>query len=179
MLIVEVPAIEYYDDEKQEFYNTKPMELRLEHSLVSMSKWETKWKVPFLRKEPMTVEMLLDYFRCMTLNQHVDPIVYRALSKETVDSIIDYINADLSATTIRETRSARSNEVVTTELIYFWMASYGIYIDCQKWHFSRLMKLIRIASIKNEPPKKMSRNAILRQNSAINAARRAKLGTKG
>ena len=179
MLTVYVPAIEYYDETTSEFRKTKPFELRLEHSLVSMSKWETKWRIPFLRKEGLTLEMLRDYIRCMTLNQNVDPIVYMALPKDTLESIIDYINADLSATTITDRRPTFSREVVTTELIYFWMITYSIPMECQKWHFSRLMKLIRIAGIKNEPPKKMSKNAILRQNSSLNAARRAKLGTKG
>ena len=144
-----------------------------------MSKWEMRWRKPFLSTKEISGEMLRDYFRCMTLNQHVDPIVYTALDSATVSAISDYINSDFSATTINDRDQRRSSKVVTTEEIYWWMFSYGIPIDCQKWHFSRLIKLIRIASIYSQPAKKMSKRDILNQNRSLNAARRARMGSKG
>ena len=179
MLLVEVPAIEFFDEQTGEFHQSKPIELRMEHSLVSMSKWEMRWRKPFLATKEISGEMLRDYFRCMTLSQHVDPIIYSALDKTTVDAIVNYINSDFSATTIRDTDGRKSSKIVTTEEIYWWMFSYGIPIDCQKWHFSRLLKLLRIASIYSQPQKKMSRREILNQNRSLNAARRAKMGSRG
>ena len=179
MLLVEVPAIEFFDEHTGEFHTTKSIELRLEHSLVSMSKWEMRWRKPFLSTKEIGGEMLRDYFRCMTLNQHVDPIVYLALDASTVNAINDYINEDFSATTITDRGGRKSSKIVTTEEIYWWMFSYGIPIDCQKWHFSRLLKLLRIAGIYNQSPKKMSKREILNQNRSLNAARRAKMGSRG
>ena len=177
--MVEVPAIEFFDEQTGEFHYTKPIELRMEHSLVSMSKWEMRWRKPFLSTKEIGGEMLRDYFRCMTLNQHVDPIVYTALDTSTVNAITEYINDDFSATTIHDRDGRKSSKIITTEEIYWWMFSYGIPIDCQKWHFSRLLKLLRIASIYNQPQKKMSRRDILNQNRSLNAARRAKMGSRG
>lgn len=179
MLIVDVPAIEYFDEVTGEFGQIKPISLRMEHSLVSMSKWEARWRKPFMTKEPKTYEELVDYFDCMTLTSGVDPRVYRALGNATVDAICKYIDADLSATTIRDQGRGSTRQIITTEQIYWFMFAYGIPIDCQKWHVSRLMKLLRIAGEYNKPQKKMSRKEIMARNHALNEARKKKLGTRG
>ena len=179
MLQIEIPDIDMYDDEKEEFFNIKRITLRLEHSLVSVSKWETKWKKPFLdERTKKTTEQSLDYIRCMTLNQNVDYRVYYGLTSENIDTINEYINSNLTATWFTDTNTP-SREIVTSELIYYWMVAYQIPWEAQKWHLSRLLALIRICNIKNAPPKKMSKAAILRQNSQLNKARRKALHSKG
>lgn len=179
MLQIEVPGRELYDEEKNEFLVSKPITLRLEHSLVSISKWESKWKVPFLSRTGRTLEETRDYVRCMTLNQNVDPNVYLCLTDENIRSVADYIGEEMTATTFRDDGRPPSREIVTSELIYYWMVAYRIPWECQKWHLSRLLTLIKICSEKNSPPKKMSRNAVLSRNAKLNAARRKKLGTRG
>ena len=180
MLRITVPAVELYDEAKNEFVFRKEQTLQLEHSLVSLSKWESKWKKAFLGKEEKTIEETLDYVRCMTITQNVDPEVYSRLTDENIREINEYIGDSMTATTFREDRGGRSNrETITSELIYYWMVSYNIPPEYQKWHLNRLLTLIRICTIKNAPPKKRSKNEIMRDNAALNAARRAKFGTKG
>lgn len=180
MFELTVPATEFFDESKNEFVTVKGTVLRLEHSLVSISKWESFWKIPFLSNTPKTVEQSVDYIRCMTINQNVDPRVYKMLKNEHITAINEYIGDNKTATTFNDAHSPnRSNEVVTSELIYFWMSQFNIPMECQKWHLSRLLTLIRIASIKNSPPKKMSKRAIMSQNKSLNAARRKKYNTRG
>lgn len=180
MLELTIPPAEYFDEKTNEFGKFNGITLRLEHSLVSISKWEAKWKTVFLSKEPKTVEQTIDYIRCMTINQNVDPLTYSLISNEHVNLINAYIEDEKTATTFNNTHAPRrSNEVVTSELIYFWMAQFNIPMECQKWHLSRLLTLIRIASIKNSPEKKMSKRAIMSQNRSLNAARRKMHGTRG
>lgn len=179
MLILDIPASEFFDDAKEEFVETKAVSLRLEHSLVSVSKWEAKWKVPFLSAKKMTPEQTLDYIKFMTINQNVDPLVYSLLNREHIQKVNDYIADNKTATTFSNVNSAPNRQIVTSELIYFWMAQFNIPFECQKWHLSRLMTLIRIASIKNEPEKKMSQRAIMSRNQSLNAARRKAMHTKG
>lgn len=179
MLELKIEGTELYDEASNMFIEVKPVVLRLEHSLVSVSKWESKWKIPFLSLGDKTAEQTLDYIRCMTVSQNVDPLVYKCLTKKHIDAVNEYVSDEKTATTFHE-RSARPNrQVVTSELIYFWMSQYNIPIECQKWHLSRLMTLIRIASIKNAPEDKMSKSAIFSQNRALNAARRKAMHTKG
>jgi len=180
MLTIIVPGREAWDEATESFINTKTCKLQLEHSLVSVSKWESKWCKAFLSEiNDKSQEEVIDYIRCMTINQ-VDPNVYYLLTKENIRQIMDYINAPMSATTFSEMPGAkRSREVVTSELIYYWMVASQIPFECQKWHLNRLLNLIRICGIKNQPPKKMKRNEILSRNASLNAARRAKLGTPG
>lgn len=179
MLQITVPSHEMYDEEKNEFFMTKEVSLRLEHSLVSISKWETKWQKPFLDRKPKTKEESIDYIRCMTLNQNVDPEVYYGIDSGLMNQINDYIESDRTATWFRETKKKPSTQVITSELVYYWMTAYNIPWEAQKWHFSRLITLIKICNIKNQPPKKMSKSAILRQNTSINEARLKALNTKG
>lgn len=187
MLKITVPGNELFDPEKNLFYVTKETNLSLEHSLVSLSKWESKWKIPFLSsgsspaaKKTLTPEQLLDYIKCMTLTQNVDPNVYQALTRENINDILAYIEDPMTATTITQKDQRRGKQrVVTSELIYYWMTALNIPFECQKWHLNRLLMLIQVASIEQEPPKKMDPKSVMRQNHSLNAARRAKHHTRG
>lgn len=169
-----------WDEANEEFVIYKPQTLQLEHSLVSLSKWESKWCKAFLSDKDKTYEETIDYIRCMTVTPHADPTVYTRLTKENVEAINNYISAPMTATYISEEKNGRkSRETVTAELIYYWMIALNIPFECQKWHLNRLLMLIRVCNVKNSPPKKMGRNALMRRNSALNAARRNKLHSKG
>lgn len=180
MLIIKLPEQEFFDQSTSEFLSCKACTLKLEHSLISISKWEEKWKKPFLTDKEKTPEETIDYVRCMTVNNNVDPSVYGRLSMSAVQQINDYISDPMTATTFSEDNNKKKNrEVVTAELIYYWMIALQIPFECQKWHLNRLITLIRVCNIKNEPPKKMSKADIYRQNAALNAARRRMHGSKG
>ena len=181
MLQITVPAVEGWDESKQEFVNLKEQTLRLEHSLVSLSKWESKWCKSFFSKKEKTYEETLDYIKCMTLTQNVDPDVYTRLTRANVMEINKYIEAPMTATYFSEDKSSGGGgrEQVTSELIYYWMIALNIPPEYQKWHLNRLLTLIRVCEIKNQPPKKMSKGELMRRNSAINAARLKKYNTTG
>ena len=180
MLKITVPAAEFWDEIHEEFIYKKEQTLQLEHSLVSLSKWESKWNKAFLGKQEKTDEEILDYVRCMTLTQNVDPEVYTRLSAENYAAINAYIEAPMTATCLIEDKQARGHkETVTSELIYYWMISFNIPMECQKWHLNRLLTLIRVFNEKNKPKKKMSRQELYRQHAAINAANRKKFNSKG
>ena len=179
MLTIVIPETEEYDQRTETFIPRKKETLNLEHSLVSLSKWESKWKKPFLSDDPKTLEESIDYIRCMTINP-VDPSVYRRITQKMMQRINDYISDPMTATTFREDPNQRhSREIITAEIIYYWMVALQIPFECQKWHLNRLMVLIRVCNIKNTPPEKMSRGDIYRQNAALNAARRKAHGTRG
>ena len=180
MLRITIPAKEWYDEKTETFLETKETTISLEHSLVSISKWESKWQIPFLSSSEKTFEQTLDYIKCMTTSQNVDPNVYLSLTKENFDSIASYINSPMSATTFRDdAQRGRNREIITSELIYYWMVAAQIPFECQKWHLNRLLTLIRICSIKNQPPKKMGKRGVMSQNAALNAARRKRLNSSG
>lgn len=180
MLRIIVPALELWDEEKGEFVYRKEQPLQLEHSLFSLSKWESKWKKPFLGKEEKTSEETLDYVRCMTVTQNVDPEVYSRLSNDNIRQINEYINDPMTATTFSQRGRRKNNrETITNELIYYWMVSYNIPPEYQKWHLNRLLTLIQVCTVKNEKPKSRSKREIMAENAAINAARRKQFGTKG
>lgn len=171
---------EGWDEAKEEFVDEKTVTLQLEHSLVSLSKWESKWHKPFLSNNGLTDLESLDYIKCMTITKNVNPDVYLHLSKENVDAVIAYINAPMTATTFSDERKGRAKkEIVTSELIYYWMVAYNIPFECQKWHLNRLLTLVRVCGIKNNPPKKRGKRETMQNNAALNAARRAKLHSKG
>ena len=178
MLEIIVPGREFFDEDKNEFVTTKSTKLTLEHSLISLSKWESKWEKPFLSSDKSVPETI-DYIRCMTLTQNVDPLVYNALNNENVQDVVKYIEAPMTATKVKAQKHARNSEIVTAELIYYWMIALNIPFECQKWHLNKLLTLIEVCSVKNQPQKKMSRSEILRSNRELNAARRAKYKTKG
>jgi hypothetical protein len=177
MLPLVIPETELYDEVRNEFIFVKQQKLVLEHSLLSLSKWESKWHKPFLSKKEKTEDEIFDYIRCMTVNS-VDENVYLCLSQEMVNQINKYIEDSMTATTINDKRSP-SREIVTAEIIYYWMVALQIPFECQKWHLNRLLTLIDVCSIKNQPPKKMSQKAILARNASLNAARRRALHSKG
>lgn len=180
MLRITIPAEEKWDESKQEFVYSEGQTLRLEHSLVSLSKWESKWKKAFLTKKDKTYEETLDYIKCMTLTQNVDPDVYLHLTNKNIEEINAYISDPMTATYFSdEGQKKGSNEIVTAELIYYWMIALNIPLECQKWNLNRLLALIRVCEIKNSPPKKRSRKEIMSRNAALNAARRKKLNSKG
>lgn len=175
---------ELWDEEKQEFVypDAKPEQiLRLEHSLVSVYEWESKWCKPFFSKNEKTYDETIDYIRCMTLDDSVDPEVYLRLTDKNISEIYKYINAPMTATVFynNEVSNAGRRETVTSELIYYWMINFKIPFECQTWHINRLMTLIEVCRIKNTPPKKLSEREIMSRNAALNAARRQKLNTKG
>lgn len=178
MLEILVPGKEYFDEDKNEFIYSKPTKLSLEHSLISLSKWESKWKKPFLSSDK-TAEETIDYIRCMTLTQNVQPEVYLSLSGDNIQAVTDYIEDPMTATKIKRVGKGPKGETITAELIYYWMVTLNIPFECQKWHLNRLITLVEICSIKNQPQKKMSKGEILRQNRELNAARRAKYKTRG
>ena len=185
MLRITIPAFERedFDEEKGEFVYTslkKEQTLTLEHSLVSLSKWESKWCKPFLDKKDKTNEETLDYIRCMIVTPNVDPDIVNYLTAENIEEIHKYIAAPMTATTINDKQMGGGNgEIMTAELLYYYMFAFTIPIECQKWHLNRLITLIRIFNIKNSPGKKMSKGEIMSRNAALNAKRRAQLKTKG
>jgi len=183
VLRITVPAREFYDESKEEFVEIKEQTLVMEHSLISISKWEARWKKPYLSDDvEKTTEETLDYLRCMTVTPaNVDPLVYRSLSNENIDDISRYIKDPMTATTInRFNKRGGRKEVLTSEVIYYYMIAQNIPVEFEKWHINRLITLIEVCAIKNDPnPKKMSRSAIAKQNRAINNARRARYRTKG
>lgn len=179
MLQITIPACEFWDEQKEEFVQTKEQTLKLEHSLVSLSKWEAKWNKPFLANKEKTVEETIDYVKCMTITQNVKPEVYSRLTSENMSQIINYIEAPMTATWFNDQESSISREVITSEIIYYWMIALNIPFECEKWHINRLLTLIKVCTIKNQPEKKMSTSEILRRNAALNEARKKQLNTSG
>ena len=181
MIRITIPAMEEgWDESIQEFVVAEECVLELEHSLVSLSKWESKWHKAFLGKLEKNREETLDYIRCMTLTPNVDPDVYNRLTDQNIEQINEYIMAPMTATYFSEDKKGKHNrEVVTSELIYYWMIALTIPFECQDWHLNRLLTLIHICNIKNSPPKKMSRREIMSRNAALNAARRQQMNSKG
>ena len=181
MLRIEIPiSPEGWDEEKQEFVEPKVKVLQLEHSLVSLSKWESKWCKSFLSKKDKTYEETLDYIKCMTITQNVDPDVYNHLTRENIIQVNKYIESPMTATFFSDDKTGKVNrEVITSELIYYWMIALNIPFECQKWHLNRLLTLIKVCNIKNSPPKKRSRKELMSRNAALNAARRQQMNSKG
>lgn len=179
MLKILIPETELYDEVREEFITLKSQELQLEHSLVSISKWESKWHKPFLSDKEKSTEEILDYIKCMTITQNVKDETYKRLNGENIKAINDYIGDSMTATTFNDNNNKPSREIITAEIIYYWMIANQIPMECQKWHINRLLTLIKVCSIKNSPSKKMSRQEILNRNRALNAARKKELNTTG
>lgn len=179
MLDLVIPGRELYDPNTEEFIQTKAKTLKLEHSLIAVSKWESKWNKPFLSREAKTFEESLDYIKYMTITQNVDDNTYLGLTRELIAEVNNYIDSPMSATTFSDTKSYRNREVITSEVIYYQMIAFNIPFECQKWHLNRLTNLIKICSIKNSPPKKVSKKQILSRNAELNAKRKQELGTRG
>lgn len=172
MLKLTIAETELFNEETMEIFTIKPQTITLEHSLVSISKWEAKWHIPFLSSETKTNEQILDYIKCMTISQNVDPKVYSCLNEQHFKLINDYIENPMTATWFNEKDSKKSRDVITSEIIYYWMISFNIPVEFQKWHLKRLLTLIRVCSIKSQPSKKMSKGEWARKQKSLNAARR-------
>ena len=180
MLTIRIPDSEFFNEATNEFVKIKGTSLQLEHSLVSLSKWESKWCKPFLGPGKKTNEETFDYIRCMTINPTVQSEIYLYLTDMAIDQISEYIAAEMTATTFRKEQVAGSNkEIITSELIYYWMIAQQIPFECQKWHLNRLLTLIRVCSIKNTPPKKMGKHALMTRNTQLNEARRKQINSRG
>lgn len=182
MLKVTIPSAELYNPETSEFSYTKEQTLTLEHSLVSISKWESKWHKPFLDDKNKTEEQIRDYVKCMTLTQGVDPEVYKYIPNSVTMQIKNYIDDPMTATWFSQAEEKKfrgRNPVITSEIIYYWMIACGIPFECQKWHLNRLITLIKVCAEKNKPQKKMSKRAVMERNAKLNAQRRAAMNSKG
>ena len=179
MLRITIPGLEYYDEEKNEFTYYDEHTIDLEHSLVSISKWEAKWCKPFLTNADKSALEVIDYVRCMTVNEELPLDTYTRLTEDNLKAINEYIGSPMTATTFAAERNSGGREIITSEIIYYWMVSFNIPFECQYWHLNRLLTLIKVCNVKNNPPKKMSKQEILARNRALNEARKREMNTRG
>lgn len=180
MLEITIAGKELFDEVKEEFVYTKPYNLVLEHSLVSLSKWEAKYQKPFLnKKDNLPREELLDYFRFMTITQNIPDDAYEYISKSEEIRILKYINSSQTATWFSKSEQKPGREIITSELIYYWMTQYDIDWRAEKWHLNRLLTLIRVCSIKSSNNPKMNKRDVMKENARLNAARRKASGSHG
>lgn len=181
MLTVQVKTAENYNEETEEFV-TEEYQLDLEHSLVSLSKWESKYEKPFLDNSERTPEEIMDYIKSMAISESVPDAVFESLSTENFARINEYIAAKQTATWFNddgEKNNQKAAEKITSELVYYWMISYNIPMECEHWHLNRLFTLIRVFNVKNSKPKKMSAGERARRNRELNEKRKQQLKTKG
>lgn len=181
MLSIDIPETELFDEENDKFIHVRAQKLTLEHSLISISKWETKHCKAFLTKENKTSEEILDYIQCMIIKPPNDENVIKAFTSKEINEVVDYINSKKTATTVTffEKKKNQTEKVITSELIYYWMFSAGISIECEKWPIDRLFALIKIFSAKNTPKQKGSNREYQSMVTNLNAQRRAELNSKG
>ena len=180
MLTIVIPGTEMFDETKQEFVTEGDITLELEHSLVSLSKWESIYEKPFLGTKEKTTEEVLDYIKVMTVTPNIPPEIYLNLSESNIQAINNYIDAKKTATWFNDpSPTSASRDIITAELIYYWMIVFHIPFECENWHLNRLFTLIRVCNLKQAKPKKMSRAEIAARNRELNAQRRQQLGTKG
>lgn len=182
MLTIDVPAKDFFDEAKQEFISAPATRLTFEHSLVSLSKWESRWEVSFLGTKNKTDEQVQSYLHDMCITENVDPLVFAAMTEDHYKQINTYLSAAMTATTVPEVSNSGKSETVTSELIYYWMIAMNIPFECQTWHLNRLLMLIKVCNIKNTPPDKrgkMGKAEMAQKRRELNAQRRAQLGTRG
>ena len=179
MLQISLP-VELWDEGKQEFVYMNGQTLELEHSLASLSKWESKIGKPFLSKDGTTYEETIEYIKCMMLTPNVSEETYQYLMTHRMSEIQEYIDASMTATTLPKLPSRRGRpETVTAELIYYWMIALQIPSEYEHWHLNKLITLIGVCNVKNAPPTKRSQEDILNEQMALNEERRKKLNSKG
>ncbi len=185
MLTITIPDKEYFNELTEEFVYIKGATIQMEHSLISLAKWESKWKKAFLdRIEKLTPEEMIDYFRCMAISSKVDETIFVTIWNDISlrDKVMGYINDSMSAVKFKDDTDGPHSSIkdsLTSDLIYYWMVANNIPFECEKWHVNRLITLVRICGIKNGGGKRMSNADIIRRNRALNAARRSKLHSKG
>ena len=179
MLKLIIAGGEFFDEANSEFVPREGVVLELEHSLVSLSKWESTWEKPFLGNEKKTLAETIGYIQAMTLTPDVPPEVYTRLTDAHFEQVNKYIEAKMTATWFRDKSGPPSREIITTELIYYWMVTLNIPFECENWHLNRLFTLIKVCNQKNSPPKKMSKRELAQRNRELNAQRKAQLNTKG
>ena len=179
MLVIEVPLNEGWDEKNRKFVVTESFTLEMEHSLATLSKWESFFEKPFLNGEDKTRDETLWYIRSMITTPNVPPEVFFKLSAENFEEINKYIDAKMTATTFREATETKNTEIITAEIIYYWMIALNIWLECEHWHLNRLLALIKVCNLKNSPPKKRPRDEMIAERKALNDARRAKYGSKG
>lgn len=180
MLTLQIPiGEEVFDESTRMFVNTETFELSFEHSLVSLSKWESFFEKPFLNKEPKTPEEIFWYIKAMVVTEDVPPEIFLKLSEDNLNEVDAYINAKMTATWFSDTGAKNSSEIITSEVIYYWMITSNIPWEAQHWHLNRLFTLIKVCGQKNSPPKKMSRSELAQKQRELNAQRRKQLGSSG
>lgn len=179
MLTIRVGAEQSFDEAEQKFILEGGFDVQLEHSLAALSKWESIHEKPFLGKESKSREEILSYIECMVVDENPRREILERLSKENFEEINSYIDRKMTATWFPEQGAPRSSEIVTSELIYYWMTAFQIPFECEHWHLNRLFTLIRVCNLKQQKPKKMSRAEIAQRNRTLNEQRKAQLGTKG
>lgn len=178
MLRLTVPAYELFDEANQEFITIGEQHLELEHSLHAVAEWEAKYHKPFLTRDNKTEEESINYIRCMMLTP-VDEAFYQHMPTWVFNEIVNYMDDPMTATTIKKQNGPPNREIITAELVYYWMIAAGVPFECEYWNLNRLFTLIEVCNIKSQPPKKMGRNELRQRNAALNAARRAKFHSKG
>ncbi len=179
MLTIYVPGLELFDEDNNEFIVSSGQTLKLEHSLVSVSKWESNWNKPFLSDDQKTTEESIDYIRCMTISQNIKPETYMNISNDVMVVISQYIEASMTATTFLDRKRSMNKETITVEIIYYWMITLNIPKECEKWHLNRLLTLINVCNMKSKAPEKMSKGELNRRNRDLNDARKKALNSKG
>lgn len=188
MLEIIIPEQHYeiFDDDKNIFLPTidiKETKIQLEHSLISLKKWEEKWHKPFLKDDDKSYDETIDYIRCMTLTHNIDPMVYKYIPQDVANQVIEYIKNPMTATWFKDNTligaQKSSREIITAEIIYYWMVALNIPSEYQKWHLNQLLTLIKVVSIKNGKPEKVDKMTAAKQRAELNAQRRKKFNTTG
>lgn len=186
MLEITIPKNEVFVSETNMFIQIPETKLQLEHSLISLRKWESKWHKPFLGKagkpEEKTSEEIIDYVRCMTVGKIPNLNIYQFIPTDILEQIVSYIKDPMTATWFGKTESEKNplnGDTVTAEIIYYWMIALNVPVEFEKWHLNQLLTLIKVINIKNSPKKKMSKKEEAQQRAALNKARRAKFNSKG
>lgn len=186
MLQLSIPEFETFDEEKQEFLYSRKQSIALEHSLISISKWESKWHKPFLKKEEKTLPETRHYIKCMTVTSNVESVVYDFIfsSSDLLDKINEYIQDPMTATWFSDSgdgkpKNSKFGPIITSEIIYYWMVAFNIPFECEKWHINRLLTLIQVCEAKSQKPKKMDKKAVMERNRRLNEQRKAQYNTRG
>lgn len=179
MLTIVIEEQDGFDESLNKFVKQPRVKLSLEHSLVSLAKWESRYHKAFLSRDDKSIEETLYYIKCMTITQNVDDKVYGRIDQSIINKVTTYIENPMTAMKFPKKEGPGSREIVTADIIYYWMVSFNIPLECQKWHLNRLLALIKVCSIRNQPPKKMSRSELLRRQKELNAQRRSRLNSPG